>query len=309
MTTPLIPMLFVAVTATVGSAALALLIRDLRLRAAAGRGIGHSAGVPSPFDTPARRLKTSPRQMDRAFVELLESAGAKIDVITALTVVLAGGIVGFAAPLFLFDSMMGAAGGLIVGATIPIAAWSVQRTLRMAKMAKHLPQALEAMADCVRNGHGLESATGEVACEVPEPLAGEFLQCASQLRLGHSPTAVMEAAARRVPLPEFRVFATAAVVHQQTGGNLAMLAERLAASALDRREAMEHLTAVSSGSRLSAIGLVAGALTGVAILAWIRPEYLEILWYHPLGTALIAISLTLLLAGSLWIWRVLKINY
>ena len=75
--------------------------------------------------------------------------------------------------------------------------------------------------------------------------------------MGQSPVAVMDRLSRRIPLPEFRLFATAVLVHRQTGGNLAQLTARLAVSARDRQEWRRHLAAQTVTGRYSALGLVA----------------------------------------------------
>ena len=55
---------------------------------------------------------------------------------------------------------------------------------------------------------------------------------------------------RRMPLPEFRIFATAVVVHRRAGGNLSLLTERMSKAAHDRQDVRNHMLAVTAGSRL-----------------------------------------------------------
>jgi tight adherence protein B len=141
------------------------------------------------------------------------------------------------------------------------------------------------------------------------PLSIEFGQAVEHFKLGHSPMSILNRLAKRIPLSEFRIFATAVMVHRRAGGNLAALTERLSHTARDRQEIRGHLMAVTAGSRLSAFGMVVGSLIGLAVLAWLEPEYLSVFFTHRLGPTLLTIAATLQLLGVVWVWRVLKVNY
>jgi tight adherence protein B len=172
-----------------------------------------------------------------------------------------------------------------------------------------MPETLQIVADAVRAGHTMEEACQFVAREVSGPLKDEFAQAHSQFQLGHAPIAIMDRMARRIPLSEFRIFATAVMVHRRAGGNLSQLTERLSHTARDRQEVRGHLMAVSAGSRLSAFGMVIGSAIGLTVLSYLEPEYLKIFFTHRLGPTLLTIAATLQVVGLVWVLRVLKVNY
>jgi tight adherence protein B len=247
--------------------------------------------------------------LDRSFYKLIEDSGSPVDVQTALALVIGMGVIGCAAPLALLDHPLAAAGGLLLGVVLPLGWWSARRARRFAAMQKVLPETLELLSDGVRAGQTLEQATELVAEQGPKPLDKEFEYCASQLRLGHSPVAVLSKMARRVPLAEFKIFSTAVVVHRQTGGNLGLLAQRLATSARDRGEFHGHVRAVTAGHRMSVLALTIGTVAAVGILATLQPEYLQRFTEHRLGYPLLAIAATLQVTGVLWVCRILRVNY
>jgi tight adherence protein B len=212
-------------------------------------------------------------------------------------------------PLFLLENFLLAAAGLVIGCLIPLGWWGFCRMRRFSKMRKHLPETLELMADSLQSGRNLEQALELVARQAPAPLGVEFGYAASQLRLGHAPIAVIDRMQYRVPVQEFHAFATALLVHRKTGGNLAVLATRLAQSARDRFEFQGHLRAVSAGSRLSALGLLAGSIAAVAILSWLEPEYLDVFLTHKWGMPLLAIAGVLQIVGLAWVWRILRVQF
>ena len=266
------------------------------------------------IETPEPPRLVTPRPpcqdpIDRAFDRLWEESGTPLERQAALALVVGSGVVGCAAVLVLTEHLLAAAAGLLVGLAVPLAWLAVARWRRHRAMRAHLAETLQVVADGVRSGHHLEQAAALVARETRGPLSQEFAHCASQLRLGHSTAAVLERMARRIPLPEFRIFATAALVHRRTGGNLAMLTERMAAVVRDRQQLRGHLSAVSAGSRLSAVGLVAGSLIAMGVLYWLEPEYVTTFITHPLGPRLLATAAALQLVGTFWVWRILKVSY
>jgi tight adherence protein B len=185
--------------------------------------------------------------------------------------------------------------------------WTRGRRIRA--MERLMPGALDQMADCLHGGQTLEQAAESVSLQTPAPLKEEFGHCVQLLRMGQSPVAVMDRLSRRIPLPEFRLFATAVLVHRQTGGNLAQLTARLAVSARDRQEWRRHLGAQTVTGRYSAVGLVACAVVGLTVLSIGRPEYTGFFLTHPRGPGFLAVAVALMIVGIFWISRVVKINY
>jgi tight adherence protein B len=262
---------------------------------------------------PRRRLELAPEEprgdLNRAFFHLVEESGTSLSMGTALLIVMGGAIVGAGIPLVFFENMLAAAGGIILGAAVPILVLIAIRWWRVRAMLRVLPQALQAVADSVRSGQTLSETMQLVSREIKGPLGSEFAYGHSQLELGHSPLSVMNRMVRRVPIAEFRIFATAVVVHRRAGGNLSLLTERMAHAARDRQDVRSHLMAVTSGSRLSAIGMVVGSIVAVALIAWLEPLYIKPFLEHPTGPYLIAAAVGLQVLGGLWVWRILKSSY
>lgn len=304
----MLPIFFATVVAALIFAA--LMMRDLSRRKA-------TAGDRSlaPGEVPAEAAPVLPRpepnrgRMDRAFYDLVMQGGAVLDERGAMIFLIGGGLIGLLVPLVLLDSLLGAALGLVLGMLVPLAVLNLIRWRRLRKMQNLLPESLQMIADNIRAGRTLEQSAEAVSREMPGPLGDEFGYLARQMRLGHSPIIILERIAQRVPLHEFRIFCTAVTVHRRSGGNLAMLADRLATAARDRQHFMGHLNSVTAGGRLSAIGLVVAALAAVAIIAWLQPDYLSRFLTSPIGPTLLMISGGLQLVGAFWIWRILRVTY
>lgn len=247
--------------------------------------------------------------LDRGLWRLLDEAGSPLTPATLVALMLGLAVVGCAAPLVLAENFVAAALGTVVGAALPPAVLAVIRLRRFARLRQQLPEALDVLADAVRSGRNLEQASEEVARQNLTPLSAEFADAAAQLRLGQVPGRVLERLVARVPLAEMRVFAAAAAVHRQTGGNLSLLVERLSQAARDRLAFNGHLRSVTAGSRFSALGLVVATIVAVGLLSYLQPNYLQLFWEHPWGRSLIVTAAALQLAGIVWVSRVLKIDF
>ena len=291
----LITITFASVSA--GLAAIGLFLRDLFTKA----------------KTVRQRLEFAAEEPDGGidgwFFRLIEQSGVAMDMSTALMLTFGVGLAGAGLPYLLFDNLLGAAGGMVLGIALVILYFGIVRFFRLRKMQNSLPQALQAVSDSIRSGQTLSEACSLVSKEIKGPLGAEFGYAHEQLELGHAPVSVMSRMARRIPLPEFRIFSTAVVVHRRAGGNLSLLSERMSKAARDRQEVRSHMMAVTAGGRLSAIGMFVGTILAIFILGWIEPDYINKFMANPKGPWLLTTAFILQAIGGLWVWRILRTSY
>jgi tight adherence protein B len=247
--------------------------------------------------------------IDRAFFRLVQESGSRLEPTAATSVVIGSAVVGGAIGFFVFEHILIAAAGVMLGVIAPLIVWGFIRWRRLSNMRKHLPETLSIVADAVRAGHTLEEASAFVRKDIKGHLSDEFAYAEKQFSLGQTPVAVLSTMVRRIPLPEFRLFATAVLVHRKAGGNLPLLTERLANTARARQEVHNHMMAVTAGSRLSAVGMVLGSIVAMSMLAWLEPDYLRAFVHHELGPTLIMVAIGLQLIGVVWVWRILRVSY
>ena len=246
---------------------------------------------------------------DRWFAQMLEEGNTKLSPFTAMLLVLATLLLSGGLVLILSDNIPLSLGTGIICMVFPVIYWLIRRSWRIGQMRKHLPETLEAIGDAIRGGLSLEEAIQMTSEQIDDPLKTEFQYANRQLQMGQSPTLVMNRMARRIPITEFRLFTTAILVHRTTGGNLALLAERLARSSRDRQEFRGHLNAISAGSRMSIIGLVIVTALAVAILSGLDYSYLYRFIMNPYGPTLLGITLALFIIGGFWAWSIMRVNY
>ncbi|MCE9552325.1 MAG: hypothetical protein K8T91_02980, partial [Planctomycetes bacterium] len=172
-----------AIFAATATAALAVgfTVRDLAARkAVAGEGNLELEEIP-PI---ALERQVPQGHVDQFFHHLLERTGSRMEGSLAAAIVAACALLGCGLPLIIWDSLLGAGIGLVVGASLPILFWQIQAYRRFRAITRELPDTLDLLADAVRTGRSFEHAAAMVASDTKGPLSEEFEYCAAQLRLG-----------------------------------------------------------------------------------------------------------------------------
>ncbi len=93
---------------------------------------------------------------------------------------------------------------------------SKQRVL----LFNQFPDALDVLIRSVRIGIPLASAVVYVADNVAEPTASRFKLISERLNIGATIGEALESLLIYSPIPEYRFFAVALKLHNQTGGNI-----------------------------------------------------------------------------------------
>jgi tight adherence protein B len=174
--------------------------------------------------------------------------------------------------------------------------WSQNR--RKLALLRQLPDVLAMIVRSVRVGIPVMEAIRAVARETPEPTGPEFARLVDQLSIGVALDEAVLELSRRCGIPEYRFFATAISLQNQTGGGLSETLENLA-DVIRRRVALAAKgKALASEARTSATVLTAlPIVTGLAQWA-LSPKYVAVLFDDKVGNALLAAAILSLCMGS-----------
>jgi tight adherence protein B len=238
------------------------------------------------------------RLMIQSGVPLAPGAMLSLCVLVAVTV---GG-----AAFVVQENLLSTAFAAAIGGIVPILFTLGARTRRQGKMLDQMPEMVGELARAARTGRSLEQCFELVAVDTPSPLGDELRLCARKMRLG----AVMSSALRDLPertgLVSLNVFVTALVVHQQTGGDLVTVMDRLARTIRDRLAFLGRLRAATIASRATAVLMLALPPAIVAFFTFRDPAYFETLFSSAWGRNITMLAALLQVVGSLWVFRILK---
>ncbi len=165
------------------------------------------------------------------------------------------------------------------------------------RFLEQFPEALELIIRAVSAGVPAHQAIQMAGEEMAAPLGREFARMGHALHLGMDPGDVLDAAARRIGIADFRFFAVCLQLQRETGGPLAETLENLAYVIRVRRDTRLKTRALTAQSRAASkvISLVPFALVGVLELG--NSHYLDILFFTAPGQRLLWVAAGLLFLG------------
>ncbi len=209
-------------------------------------------------------LKTTPKQF------FIYSAGCAV--LTALLVL------PFGLPLYVPGLAL-----VIGGLGIPRFILSVLVKRRIKKFTANFAEAIDLIVRGVRTGMTVAECLGIVGREMPDPIGVEFRAITEGIQMGLTLEECMNRFTARVPSNETRFFSIVLVTQQTTGGNLAETLAKLAGILRDRKRMRDKIRALSSEAKSSA-GIIGSLPFAVgAILSFIAPDYVSILFTTSAG--------------------------
>lgn len=182
------------------------------------------------------------------------------------------------------------------------------REKRFRKFREIFPDVMDSLARALRAGYAISAAFEVVANEAVPPVAGELKKVAAEVNLGMGWQRALENLSRRVPILEVNLFGSAVVLHSRTGGKLS---EVIAGVAETMRESLALQGEVRS---LAAHGKLTGAILtilpiGIAtMMMLVSPQYMVVLYTHPVGKTLIVVAIICLILAHFVIRKLVDIK-
>jgi tight adherence protein B len=160
------------------------------------------------------------------------------------------------------------------------------------------PDALAMIVRAVRVGIPVQESMRIVARELPHPTGPAFNRLVNDVAVGVTMEEAMNDMARRTGLPEYRFFATALSLQNQTGGALSETLENLA-DVIRKRAALKAKGHAMTSEAKATAGVLAVLPVLIAVMLWaLNPAYIALLFNNDtgrsmFGAAVIAVSIGL----------------
>lgn len=183
-----------------------------------------------------------------------------------------------------------------------------KREKRFQKFKEVFPDVMDSLARALRAGYPVSAAFDVVANEAAMPVSAELKKVSAEAHLGVGWQRALENLGQRVPLLEVNLFGAAVVLHSRTGGKLS---EVIAGVAETMRESLALQGEVRS---LAAHGKLTGAILTMlpigiaAMMMFVSPSYMLVLYNHPLGKTLIAAAIVCLVLAHVVIRKLVDIK-
>ena len=194
----------------------------------------------------------------------------------------------------------------IIGFFIPVVILLTMRARRQTLIVGQMPLLADGLARAARTGRSMEQCLHFVAEEVPSPLGDELKLSSGRLAMGLPVNRALNELPERTGVNSLRILTTALTVHQQTGGDIAKVMERMATTLRDRSQFLGRLQASTAASRATAV-LMMVIPPLVFIFFMIRdPNYFNSLTSSKFGLYSLVIATILQVIGAIWVLSILQ---
>ena len=221
---------------------------------------------------------------------------------------LVAGIVGYVLGIVFLSSLFFGIAFAAVGLIAPTIWLDGVTKRRLSKINDQIPDILSVLAGSLRAGHSFLQALDMVASEVDEPGASEFQRVVAEIRLGRTVTESLDAMAERINSEAFSWAIMAVNIQREVGGNLAELLDTVAATLRTREALKRQVKTLSAEGRISMYILAALPVVIAGYMAIANPDYLKLLYSTEMGRIMLASGGSLLVAGFLWMRKVVSID-
>ena len=239
---------------------------------------------------------------------LLEQAGVLLRpaelLVFAVSVSIAGLLVGMV--------WGGVVGGLILAATVLVAArmvLGVLRSRRQSAFAEQLDDSLQLLAGSLRAGYGILQGIDSLSKEAESPTSEEFRRVVLEARLGRDFNDSLMAMADRLDSVDFKWVVDAIHINQEVGGDLSEVLDNVGETIRDRNQIRRQIKALSAEGRMSAVILLILPFAVGILLTFIVPGYVQELFTHPAGIAMLILGSGLMIIGGFWIKKIVKVVF
>ena len=180
---------------------------------------------------------------------------------------------------------------------------------RQAAFAEQLPDTLQILAGSMRAGYGLLQAVDAVSRDADAPTSEEFRRVVVETRLGRDLTQCLEAMAVRLDDQDLDWVVQAIAIHRDVGGDLSEVLDRVGDTIRERSQVKGQIKALSAEGRISAWILLALPFVAAGGIMVLSPEYGSAMYTTRAGLSMLGVGAVLMVIGSLWIRRIIRLKF
>jgi tight adherence protein B len=180
--------------------------------------------------------------------------------------------------------------GAILGYLVP--QWWVKKKKkqRITKFNDGLPDMISTVIGSLRAGFSFAQALKTVSEEADSPIKEEIEFVLKEMQYGNTLDDALQELKERMPSEDLELMIQAILIQKQVGGNLATVLDTIVQTIRDRIKIQRQIVTLTAQGRLS--GVVIGLLPVIVgvLIYFIEPEYISILFTHPLGLMLLGVG-------------------
>lgn len=239
---------------------------------------------------------------------MIERAGWPLRSTELIAIQIGGVILGAVIGFLILDRIIFGAALAAFGGLAPWILLSQRVAARQAAFLSQLPDSLQLLSGSLQAGYGFLQALDTLVKESHPPTSTEFGRVLTEARLGMPVNDALMAMADRSGSEDFRWVVLAINIQRQVGGNLAELLTTISNTLREREQVRRQIKVLSAEGRLSAVILVVLPFGIAGYILTVNPGYLQPLFEETFGKILVAVGITLIAAGIVWMRKIIRID-
>lgn len=179
---------------------------------------------------------------------------------------------------------------------------------RMRSFQRDLPDFLTILASSLRSGLPLFQSIDSISKNGDAELYRQMRRASSEMMVGVRPEKALTDLAERMKSEEMKFVVIGLTIQRETGGNLAEVLDSVVETLRGREAIIREVDSLSAESRLSAWLLVFLPILVFIFFFFTRRDYVQVLWTTMIGSILLVFTSILMVLGTFWIRKIVKIQ-
>jgi tight adherence protein B len=195
------------------------------------------------------------------------------------------------------------------GFGMPIWLLKFLKKRREAKFLAHFPDAVDTIVRGIKAGLPLLDSMRIIGLDAQEPVRGEFRAIMETQAIGMPIGEACQKLFERIPVAEANFFGIVIAIQSKAGGNLSEALGNLSRVLRDRKKMKAKIQAMSMEAKASAsiIACLPIAVMGIVYIS--SPNYIELLWTHPMGRMMLAGCAVWMLTGVMVMKKMINFDF
>lgn len=183
-----------------------------------------------------------------------------------------------------------------------------KRAERFSKFESLFPDALDSMCRALRAGHPFAAGMELLSAESVPPVSNEIRKTLEEWKLGMSWGQALDNLALRMPVIDVAIFVAAVKLQMRTGGRLGEALTKLAESMRENAAIRGEVKALAAHGKLTGTVLTLLPVGIAAVMMYVNPSQMAVLFEHPIGKNLVTGALACLVVAHFVIRKIVDIH-
>ncbi|HEY7242731.1 MAG TPA: type II secretion system F family protein [Xanthobacteraceae bacterium] len=199
--------------------------------------------------------------------------------------------------------------GFAAGGGLPLWLLKFLKKRRETKFLEAFPDAVDVIVRGVKAGLPLLESLRIITHDAPEPVKSEFRGIVETQAIGIPLGEASGKLYEHIPVAEANFFAIVIGIQQKAGGNLSEALGNLSRVLRDRKKMKAKIRAMSMEAKASAMIIGSLPLAVMTLVYITSPQYIELLWTHPMGRLMLAGSAAWMSMGVLVMRKMINFDF